>query len=1339
MFRLNKKIGLFLVIAGLVAADASARPSIKNGNTMPNPLLKSAANCKEAQSSVDLDINNVRAKLMTGGDMWWDRGTGTASYEVPKGSKKNSLFAGSCWIGGYDAQGQLKVAAQLYRTDGNDYWPGPLDQSNTVDATTCNDWDRFWKVNRSDVNKFRELVESGGNTDDPAYDDIKQWPGYGNTETVGTSGGKLFPNMVKGREYAPYIDVDGNGEYNWQNGDYPDIFGDQYIWWVFNDRGNIKGQTKSDPIGLEIQTSSFAYSTKDFLNDASFVNYRIINRGALTMDSTFMGTWTDADLGRYDDDYIGCDTVRGLGILYNAKSEDGNGGAGQYGNTVPMVGVDFFRGPRRPIFKPDGTIEYEQLKMTSFTYFNSGSGDIGDPSNGVEIFYYMTGSNRVGRHFRYDYQGAGIASTAYGPGPDVSFVFTGEPDNKNTWSECGCNNPSGDRRFVHSGGPFKLLPGAANDITIGAIWVSDVGGCPNTTFRKIRTADDQAQELFDNNFKIIEGPQAPRLVVREMDRKLIFYMVNDPSSNNYREQYGYTTDSAKYRVVSSKAARVVKAADSIYKFEGYRVFQVKSAEVQPADIYDANTGEVNLNVAAEVFQCDIANGITRIDNYVKNTDVSDSTWTPQIKVKGRDSGISHSFELSIDQFATGAEKRLVNYKSYYYIAVAYSYNNFAQFNSDRSDSTQDIAYLESRTGAGGVPIKILLAMPNPANGDMGTVVNAGYGDGVIIHRLEGRGNGHNVVQIDDATEQEILENNLAKEIVYKQGNGPIDVKVIDPVKLAGGKWELFIKGTSAIIDTPIGNNSYQTRNTYYVDSIVQYNKPSSWFIVKDGTDTVYSEGEMGLNPNEQILEKYGMSINIRQVARPGDDQTGSNGYLTSDATYADPNKPWLAGLQDAEGVDVRNWIRAGLFTTDPQNPPPSACNYNDELSFSDTNQVYEKMLPNNQFMQYSFAPFGLVARNSNGAAICDNFTLAPIAATNGIQNAQSVDLVYTSDKSKWTRCVVVEAQNQRSLSESGPKTALQGQGVEQFKMRGHASWNMELDASGAPIYSTNPNDTGFSYFPGYAINQATGERLCIVFAEDSYQKNENGADMIWNPTSAVVNNFPDPSFPSSLFGGKHYVYISSTRYDSLERIRRQLNSTDVLGPNSTRAAFQGFMWASIPLLNKGYNLLPLKDGLIPCETRVRLRVKTPYSRTAADRNASNTNNGFPHYFFSTENLAPTPLSDASDKNALLDRIHAVPNPYYSYSGYEQNRLDTRIKIINLPTKASIDIYSLDGSLVRRLTKDNANVSYLDWDLRNAKGLPIASGMYLIHVKADGIGETVVKWFGSMRPLDVTQF
>jgi hypothetical protein len=49
------------------------------------------------------------------------------------------------------------------------------------------------------------------------------------------------------------------------------------------------------------------------------------------------------------------------------------------------------------------------------------------------------------------------------------------------------------------------------------------------------------------------------------------------------------------------------------------------------------------------------------------------------------------------------------------------------------------------------------------------------------------------------------------------------------------------------------------------------------------------------------------------------------------------------------------------------------------------------------------------------------------------------------------------------------------------------------------------------------------------------------------------------------------------------------------------------------------------------------------------------------------------------------------------------------------------------------------LSYQDWDLKNDYGIPIASGVYIIHVDAPGIGEKVIKWFGAMRPIDLTNF
>lgn len=1307
MFKDRKIIAAVTMFAlSGVFSNVNARPNIDNNSQLKTGghLKTTASTCKPAEAKIDLDINNVRARLMTGGDMWWDNGTAEARYEVPKGSRKNSLFAGSVWIGGRDAQGQLKVAAQTYRQDGNDYWPGPLDDQASITEGDCAEWDRFWKVNKSDILKFRALSSPESASGDPAsFETIIQWPAKGNPDAVGNRGNNLNLETVT-KEYAPFIDLDKDGKYEWKDGDYPDIFGDQFIWWVFNDKGNTKQQSQTEGIGIEVQASAFGYSTKDFLNDATFYNYRVVNRSNLQLDSTYIATWTDADLGYYRDDYIGCDTTRGLGILYNGASTDGAGQINSYGTKIPMVGIDFFKGPK----KPDGDTvidgvtqtKYKTLGMESFTYYNNDATIIGNPNNGVQIYYYMTGSIRNGQPFTYDFQGPGINSKAYGTTVPTRYVFYGNPDVKAEWSECSCLNPVGDRRFVHSAGPFKLEPGVVNDITIGAVWVSDAGGCPSTSFKKIRVADDQAQALFDNNFETIEGPEAPRLVAREMDRKIIFYIVNDFGSNNFRERYGRSTDK-KYQVASQKAAKYVKSADSLYKFEGYRIFQLKNSTVQPAQIYNED-GTINSDVAAEVFKCDIKNGVTKIINYDKKTDIGDSIYVPIVRVEGKDSGIVHSFEITTDLFTTTDDPRLVNYRNYYYVAVAYAYNNFAPFDINKPDSTQDVAYLESSHGAGGIPIPVVAAMPNPANGDMGTVLNSDYGTGVIIKRLEGTGNGHNELRLTEESENEaLLAPYQAVYPTYQSGYGPVSVKVVDPRKVQAGNWELYI-GSDTLVSSSI---------------LSPYN---GWKLINTTNgDTIYSEGNFGIvEPDEQIIEKYGIAVTVQQPKRPGEDQAGTNGLITSSISFADAARPWLAGVQDEEARSLNNWIRSG-HTTDTF----GRCDYNDRTGqgYDTANQIYEQLLASSPLHRGTWAPYGLAADENR--YVC-GFGVIKKGTTYPLYTLPSVDIVLTSDKSKWTRCVVLEMQDEPNLSEGK---------AEKMQIRSHKSWNLDVDANGRPLYSQTAGDTGMSWFPGYAINLETGERLNIAFGEDSWLKQYGGTDMIWNPTSDNISGFG-----SVINGGKHYIYVMNTRYDSCNWFKQQMKQSLIL----QTAAYKTISWVGLPLLNRGYTYKSLNDGIIPNDVRIRFRVDRPYAKYRSTlQSGAPKNANAPLYSFSTDGLQPTPLNDNAnaDKDALLKKIVAVPNPYYAYSGYENNRLDTRVRIINLPKRATISIYTIDGALIRRLEKDNPNVSFVDWDIRNAKGLPIASGMYLMHINAEGIGETVVKWFGAMRPIDIISY
>ena len=120
------------------------------------------------------------------------------------------------------------------------------------------------------------------------------------------------------------------------------------------------------------------------------------------------------------------------------------------------------------------------------------------------------------------------------------------------------------------------------------------------------------------------------------------------------------------------------------------------------------------------------------------------------------------------------------------------------------------------------------------------------------------------------------------------------------------------------------------------------------------------------------------------------------------------------------------------------------------------------------------------------------------------------------------------------------------------------------------------------------------------------------------------------------------------------------------------------------------------------------------------------------YSWNTSDIA-TELGSADELTSALDLINVVPNPYSAYSEYERNRLDTRVKITNLPDRCTIKIYTTNGKLVRTFKKDNS-ITSIDWDLNNHKNIPVAGGVYLIHVDVPGIGEKVLKFFGGLNVL-----
>jgi hypothetical protein len=164
-------------------------------------------------------------------------------------------------------------------------------------------------------------------------------------------------------------------------------------------------------------------------------------------------------------------------------------------------------------------------------------------------------------------------------------------------------------------------------------------------------------------------------------------------------------------------------------------------------------------------------------------------------------------------------------------------------------------------------------------------------------------------------------------------------------------------------------------------------------------------------------------------------------------------------------------------------------------------------------------------------------------------------------------------------------------------------------------------------------------------------------------------------------------------------------------------------WIAYPLLKPGQTLLST-------DVTIKLRINKEYKNYIC----SGENAGKPMYSWSMDKVA-TELGSKDQLKETLGLINVVPNPYNAFSEYERNKLDNRVKITNLPERCIISIYTTNGKLIKRIEKDSP-ITYQDWTLTNHANIPVASGVYLIHIEVPGVGERVLKAFIAMRMVDL---
>jgi len=1438
--------------------------------------------CIAGKTQTEIKLNDVRTRILTDGDMWWD--LTNAKYEIPKGSNSHAQFAGSLWFGGYH-NGGLRVSAMTYRQTGVDFWPGPLNPSTVdVDNNTCALYDKHYIFNRADVDNFYAYWVQYGSANPSTPSWIKDYPGnydYGiwstisdNSTLIMSAGNPLTINYL-----APYLDNNGDGNYNFADGDYPNynvsgtpvnrgecvrkLFGDQTIFWVFNDKGNKHSETGAASIGVEIRAQAFEFTTGDELNQMTFYNYEVINWSSDILDSTYFTVWDDCDLGNYQDDYIGCDVKRGLGYQYNGDNydEDGQGQTG-YHDKLPALGCDFFQGPYADLDdgidndrdscidcswyinpatgKPDYSLPIpdeqlpEQIIMSRFTYYvNTGDPQIGNPNGGqAQQFYnFMNGKWKNGTNMTYGGNGTVVGNQpcffmfpglsdpngwglGYQPGdapiPMTGFGPTG-------WTQKQTGVPPADMRFLQSCGKFTLKPGAVNYVTYGLPFARSNSTDNEAALPLLRTADDKAQALFDNCFKVLDGPDAPDLTIQEISNQLLFTISNNPYVSNNYEAKRYQEADPTIQPVGT-----VLNPDQIFRFEGYIVYQLKDETVGPSDLYNTDKARI-------IFQCDVKNGVSQLINYTSDPILGN---VPKLMVSGADGGVQNSFVVSEDKFAS-ADPRMVNFRNYYYMAVAYAYNNYLTYLPDVAptvsvDTNGNPVFTDPTTGsyngqkkpflAGRKNIKVYTGIPHdPTPESYGSTMNSSYGIGPMITRVEGQGNGGFALDLTDQSISDILNssNNRAQKITYIGNRGPLGVKVTDPLRVVKGDFTVkFVAATKVKVGIDslwqyFGNPPTPAATTLDTGKIKNANG-MRWYMTGTYTDASGNSvsktwlSDEGINLGQEKIitgnnqEPLGFSVTVKQVmdpqptakafttTGPQSGATTASDLIESSITYANSSTPWLGkgGIEDQDGNSDVDWILSGGASGDVYGRYGTGLT---KAFFADAEGTWEKIC-NGTWAPFRFAK-GQISNIEWGPSF------ATTQATNQMNPnfyadtrlLSSVDIVFTSDQNKWTHCPVVDMNTATDPHSGVPY---------KWQLRRATS----VDKNGNPVGpGVDPvADSSMSWFPGYAINVETGERLNIIFSENSADATNRGNDMMWNPTKNIYGT----TVGKPVLGGMHFIYICGHNADGnytiggevlpsdVRRYDQGLSTYKMLTGLSTwpryslsqpfRTAkysllaelFKDIMWTSMPAAANNIDIAT--PNAIPCETKVKIRVTKPYryalstvtssvntSTTVATQSGINllfistplnsnavtnvpedvvsnpVNGNFPMYTFNTNDLVPKTYDSEVAKDALA-KINIVPNPYYGHSAYEKTRIDNIVKIINLPVKCKIRIYTLAGTLIRTIEKDN-DQTYVNWDIKNDKNVTVASGLYILHIDAPGIGERIIKWFGVLRPYDLQSY
>jgi hypothetical protein len=394
-----------------------------------------AINSNSSFNLQTIETNNLLYYFSKDGFGAYDPQNGRGGLYWPKSSGVTAVFQdGFLWAG--KVNGQIRANGSGYRTG---LVPGTINPDGTQ-TDTANSKFKIWKIRRD----YEQLPDS---LKIPYEHQYLNWPGE-----LG----------------APFVDANHDGIFN-TGIDKPYFIGDETAFFVANDLDIVQSHffAGTNPIGIEMQQTLYTYKTNDYLDNIVFKNIRIINKSTNTVDSMYIGHFTDVDLGEANDDYAGCDSSTNLGYVFNATNFDSS-----YGSAPPATGYQFLKGVltkgnETDSAYVDGTWKkgFKDLGLSAYVpmfccytfapaYFQQGV-----PEGTKELHNLLSGKLNNGMPFINP-----NTSQPFG-----NYPFSGDPETQTGVYEggpLGLPTNGGDRYLIISSGPFTFAPGDTQNISV---------------------------------------------------------------------------------------------------------------------------------------------------------------------------------------------------------------------------------------------------------------------------------------------------------------------------------------------------------------------------------------------------------------------------------------------------------------------------------------------------------------------------------------------------------------------------------------------------------------------------------------------------------------------------------------------------------------------------------------------------------------------------------------------------------------------------------------------------------------------------------------------------------